>query len=195
MLRKRYLLVAIAVVGAVLVGPAKADTARFTDADDTPGQLDVKAVRHSHDGGRLVHSVHTYGRWRSRALSGEETYIGFYLNAGTKGTRADRFVWVRHNQRRGLYADIFRPLVHANGELLGSVRVSRADRHSVRISLRPAQISKGIANGYRWRVTTSLERAAAEGPCGDDGEVSSFPTGRCIDNVPGLWSRGFPHDL
>lgn len=191
---KKFLIVVIALLGGALVAPAKADTSRFTDPKDTPGKLDVKAVRQAHDGGRLDHSVHTFRRWRPLVLSGDETYIGFYLDAGTKGTQADRFVWVRHKQGRGLYAEIFRPLTHANGERLGRVRVSRSNGRSVRISIGRTHISKGIANGYTWRVTTSFEKPTTDGPCGDDGEVSSFPTGRCIDNVPGLKRRGFQHD-
>jgi hypothetical protein len=180
---------------ALISSTAGADTARFTDPDDTPGKLDVKVVRHAHDGRRLLHILRTYARWPSRTLSGDESYIGFYLDAGTKGTRADRFVWVRYKEGRGLYAQIFRPQSHANGDLLGPVRVSRPSRRSVRIALRPSQISNGIANGYRWRVTTSFEKSTTGGPCGEDREVSSFPTGRCIDNVPGVRERGFRHDL
>lgn len=194
-MQKNKLAVLVAVVISALVSPAAADTARFTDPDDTPGKLDVKVVRHRHDGTRLLHAVRTYGRWQSRTLSGDETYIGFYLDAGTKGTRADRFVWVRYEKGRGLYAQVFQPGTHANGKLLGSARVSRPSRRSVRISLRPRQLSKGIRNGYRWRVTTSYEKATTEGPCGDDGQVSSFPTGACVDNVPRFRERGFRHGV
>ncbi len=189
---------AIAAAGlllSMLAGPAGADTNRFTDPNDTPGKLDVKAVRHSHDGTRIVHSVHTFRRWRSSALAGGETYIGFYVEGGTKSTRGDRFIWVRWKEGRGLYAEIFRPLTHANGERLGPVRVSRANRRSVEISLRPSQLSNAIRNGYTWRVTTSYEKTTTEGPCGDDGTASSFPTGACVDNVPGLRQQGFRHDI
>lgn len=58
-----------------------------------------------------------------------------------------------------------------------------------------SQLSKGIRDGYAWRVTTSFEKATTGGPCGRDNEVSSFPTGRCINNVPGLRKDGFPHVL
>lgn len=192
---KEALVVAVAVLASMVSNPAGADTGRFTDPNDTPGKLDVKAVRHSHDGTRLVHSVHTFKRWRSRALGGDETYIGFYLEAGTKGTRADRFVWVRWKDARGLYAEIFRPLTHANGERLGPVRVSRPNRRSVEISLRPSQLSAAIRDGYRWRVRTSYEKTTTEGACGDDGTASSFPTGACIDNMPRIRQQGFRHDL
>lgn len=192
---KEALIVAAGLLASMLASPAGADASRFTDPNDTPGKLDVKAVRHSHDGTRLVHSVHSYRRWRSSALDGDETYIGFYLDAGTEGTRADRFVWVRWKEGRGLYAEVFRPLVHANGERLGPVRVSRPNRRSVVISLRPSQLGDGIKNGYTWRVTTSYEKTTTEGPCGDDGTASSFPTGACIDNVPRLRQQGFRHNL
>lgn len=194
-MRTKSILIGVSLIGLVLSGTADADTGRFNDPNDTPGKLDVKAVRHAHEGARLVHSVHTYRRWKPRALSGDESYIGFYLDAGTKGTRADRFVWVRHKPGRGLYAQIFRPGTHANGERLGKVRVSRPNRRSVRISLRESQLSSAILNGYRWRVTTSYEKSTTGGACGDDGEVSSFPTGRCIDNVPGLQRQGFRHSV
>lgn len=185
----------LAVFIAATLTPATADSARFTDPNDTPGKLDVKSVRHSHDGRRLIHAVGTFQRWRSRVLRGDETYIGFYLDAGTKGTRADRFVWVRWKRGRGLYAQIFRPLTHANGDFLGPVRVSRPNRRSVRISLRPSQLSNAIRDGYRWRVTTSYEKATTEGPCGNDNTVSSFPTGACVDNVPRLRQQGLRHDV
>jgi len=193
--RAKWILIGVSLISVMLSGTASADTARFNDPNDTPGRLDVKAVRHGHDGARLVHSAYTYRRWGSRALSDDESYIGFYLDAGTSRTRADRFVWIRHKPGRGLYARIFRPGVHANGERLGKVRVSRPGRRSVRIYLRRSQLSSGILNGYRWRVTTSYEKSTTGGACGDDGQFSSFPTGRCIDNVPGLQQEGFRHRL
>lgn len=172
-----------------------ADTARFTDPNDTPGKLDVRAAGQDHDGGRLVHSVSTFRRWRPRALRSDETYIGFYLDAGSDDSSADRFIWVRWKKGRGLYAQIFRPLTHANGDLLGPVRVSRPNPRSVVISVRLAQLSKGIRNGYRWRVTTSYEKTTSEGPCGNDNAGSSFPTGACVDNAPQLGQAGFRHDI
>ena len=189
------LVLSVTLLVGTFSSPGSADTARFTDPNDTPGKLDVRDAHQEHDDRRLVHNVRTFRRWRSRALRGDETYIGFYLDAGTKGSRADRFIWVRWKKGRGLYAQIFRPLTHANGDLLGPVRVSRPNRRSVRISIRPAQLSKRIRDGYRWRVTTSYEKRTTEGPCGNDHTVSSFPTGACIDNVPRLRQRGFRHDL
>jgi hypothetical protein len=73
--------------------------------------------------------------------------------------------------------------------------VSRPDRHSVRVAPRLSQLSKGIRNGYTWRVTTSFEKSTTGGPCGQDNEPSSFPTGRCVDNVPGVRKDGFAHEL
>lgn len=192
-MRGKTLLVLAAVAAAALMHVAAADTAGTGDRDDTPGRLDLKRVRHSHEGRRLVHSAHTYARWRSSSLAGDETYIGFYLDAGSHGTRGDRFVWVRYEEGRGLYAEVFRPLSHPNGERIGPVRVSRPNRRSVKISLKPSQISKGIANGYRWRSTTSFEKTSARGACGDDGEASSFPTGACMDDAPELARAGFEH--
>jgi hypothetical protein len=192
---KKLLIVSIALLAGALVGSATADTVRFTDPNDTPGRLDVKAVRHAHDGARLLHTVRTYKGWDSNSLAGDENYIGFYLDAGDESSEADRFIWVRHKEGRGLYAEIFRPGVHANGERLGPVRVSRPDRHSVRIAPRLSQLSKGIRNGYTWRVTTSFEKSTTGGPCGRDNEVSSFSTGRCVDNVPGVRKDGFAHEL
>lgn len=192
---KEVVVVAATALASVLAVPAGADSSRFNDPNDTPGKLDVKAVRQSHDGNRLLHSVHTYKRWRSNALSGDETYIGFYLEGGTKSTRGDRFVWVRWKEGRGLYAEIFRPVTHANGERLGPVRVARANRRSVEISLRPSLLSNRIRNGYTWRVTTSYEKTTTEGPCGEDRTASSFPNGACVDNVPRLRQQGFQHDI
>ncbi|MBW3595529.1 MAG: hypothetical protein KY391_08115, partial [Actinobacteria bacterium] len=79
----RAVVVAAALLGSALAAPSAADTARFSDPNDTPGKLDVKTVRHGHDGSRLVHNLSTYRRWNSRTLRGDETYIGFYLDDGT----------------------------------------------------------------------------------------------------------------
>ena len=182
------------IVGALLPAPASADSARTDDPNDTKGKLDVRSVRQSHDGERIVHTVRTFERWGSPRLSGDETYIGFYLDDSTDDTDADRFVWVRYKAKRGLYAQIFRPGTHANGERLGSVRVTRPNQRSARISLRPGQLTKGLADGYRWRVTTSFEKSTKKGPCGDDGEASSFPTGECVDNVPRRSPAGMRHE-
>jgi hypothetical protein len=185
----------ITMLCGLLMPSAHGDSSRTGDPNDTRGRFDVRAVRQSHDGERILHSVHTFKRWGSTRLSGDESYIGFYLDAGEEGTKGDRFVWVRFKPSRGLYAQLFRPLTHANGERLGSVRVARPDLRSVAISLRRGQLTEGLANGYRWRVTTSFEKSTKKGPCGDDGEVSSFPTGACIDNVPRLSRKGLRHRL
>lgn len=192
---KNLTLALAAVLVGVVVGTAQADSGALPDRDDTPGRLDVRTIRHSHDGARVVHSVRTFERWGSRALSGDESYVGFYLDAGTKGTRGDRFVWVRYNRSRGLYGEIFRPGTHPNSDRLGRVDASRTSRRSVRISLRPSDLSSQLDNGYRWRVTTSFEKSSTHGRCGDDGQTSSFPMGRCIDYAPSLHRRGFRHNL
>lgn len=71
--RKRFLLIAVAIVGGALVAPAKSNTTRFTDANDTPGKLDVKAVRHSRAGGRAISNARRCERNGRAALSGDET--------------------------------------------------------------------------------------------------------------------------
>ncbi len=49
---KEVLVVAAVALTSVLAGSAGADNSRFTDPNDTPGNLDVRAIRQSHDGSR-----------------------------------------------------------------------------------------------------------------------------------------------
>ena len=193
----RWLVVTVVMITGVLsVSPAAADRGRLKDANDSPGILDIRKIAHRHrQGGRLTHTVRTYEAWRVRELPrNNENYISFYMDDGTAKTKSDRFVWVRRSRNNRLRARLYRPLTHPNGEFLGAVRVWRPDRRSVRISLRTTQLGKAMADGYRWRVTSSFESAKSEG-CPKDNTASSFPAGNCIDNTPRLRRSGLRHDL
>jgi hypothetical protein len=62
----RGAMVALAALGAALVavGSAQADTKRISDGNDRPGRLDIRSASHAHDGGRVVHTISTFSRWR-----------------------------------------------------------------------------------------------------------------------------------
>lgn len=194
----RRLLVALIVLLLVPLGSpvALADRARVSDANDTLGLLDIRSIAHRHDGrGRLVHTVRTFRRWRTRALpADDENYLGFLFESRSRKFGSDRFVWVRRSEQGHLYAELYQVLTHPNGEFLRRVPVWRPDRQSVRIAVRPRFLGRRFEDGYRWRAITSFEKGS-EGPCRRDNEVSSFPTGRCTDAAPGYHRRGLRHNL
>lgn len=191
---------AAAVLAVLLVvgigGTASADRRRFTDADDSPGILDLRAIGHSHDDkGRLVHTIRTFDRWRTSDLpSNDENYLGILLESRSDKFGSDRFVWVRRSAQGRLYAELYRVLTHANGEFLRRVPVSRPNKYSIRVRIRPSFLGRRFEQGYRWRAITSFEKGR-DGPCRRDNEVSSFPTGRCTDAAPGHRRRGLRHSL
>lgn len=194
----RRLLLALFAVALVAGGAptALADRGSRADADDTPGLLDIRSIAHAHDErGRLVHTIRTFGTWKTRSLPvRDDNYLGFLFESPSDRFGSDRFVWVRRAESGGLYAELYRVLTHPNGEFLRRVPVWRPNLTSVRIVIRPRFLGRGFANGYRWRASTSFEKGA-DGPCRVDQEASSFPTGRCTDAAPGHQQQGLRHDL
>jgi hypothetical protein len=139
--------VAFGVVVAVAVAmPGLARASTITDPDDVHGKLDVAAVTQEHAAtGPVVHTITTYGPWRSRVLGGNHQSY-FVLEIDTTGNaRPERFaiVYRAHGVLRVAVAT-------RRGRLLGFAVATRANLRSVRVSI-PRKLL-GKPNGYHWKL-------------------------------------------
>jgi hypothetical protein len=134
------------IVAVALAMPAMAGASTMSDPDDVHGKLDVASVTQEHGAvGPVVHTITTYGPWRSRAISirrGSAFLIGFDT-AG--GIRAERFALVYRSHGILRVAVLTR-----NGRELGFGSATRPNLKSIRASI-PRKLL-GKPNGYRWRL-------------------------------------------
>jgi hypothetical protein len=134
------------IVAVALAMPAMVRASAISDPDDVHGKLDIASVTQEHGAmGPVVHTITTYGPWRSRAIGirrGSAFLIGFDT-AG--GTRAERFAIVYRSH------GILRVAVLArDGRKLGFGSATRPTLRSIRVSI-PRKLL-GKPNGYRWRL-------------------------------------------
>lgn len=134
------------IVAVALAMPAMVRASTISDADDVHGKLDVASVTEEHGtAGPVVHTISTYGPWRSRAISIRHgsAFLIYFDTAG--GTRAERLAVVYRSHGILRVAVITR-----NGRVLGFGSATRPSLTSIRVSI-PRKLL-GKPNGYRWRL-------------------------------------------
>jgi hypothetical protein len=155
-------------------GTASAGFTAFPDRNDRPGPLDIRQATQGHGpGGRLVHTITTFGRWPN-ALLGPTTPNFFLLDISIDAdAKPERTVFI-YSVNRHMVAVVLDP----KGRVVAAAKASRLDKKTVRVSFPRG----GIRNkpGYRWIAASFFE---SSGRCG----------GGCVDKAP---NRGrILHDI
>lgn len=145
----RTLIVVVAATALVGSGLAvRADEATWSDPKDMDWGLDIATVSRGHAewdvGRRLVHTISTHERWRSRSLD-PRCATGF----GIRIRDNDRSIQIYYNRGR-----LRSRVENRRGELVGRVRVQRPDRRSVRVWVRPRLLGD-IGDSYEWFAASS----------------------------------------
>jgi hypothetical protein len=149
------------VVLPTMATPAIADTVSVTDPNDTNGRLDIRRIAHSHAAdGRLKHRVSTYRRFGPRALR----HGHILLHLAPPSEDAHRYVLVFSYKRR------IRAVIGDDQDFIGLRRVTRPNRKSVVVWLRPTDL--GDPPSYRWQALSQW--SAPTGPCSES----------CLDHAP-----------
>jgi len=134
------------IVAVALAMPGLARASAITDPDDVNGKLDIAGVTQEHAAtGPVVHTITTYGPWRSRVLGGNHMSY-FVLEIDTTGNaRPERFaiVYRAHGVLRVAVAT-------RRGRLLGFGTATRASLRSVSVSI-PRKLL-GKPHGYHWKL-------------------------------------------
>jgi hypothetical protein len=162
---------AAALAGA---GTASASFTAFPDRDDKPGPLDIKQATQGHGrGGRLVHTITTFGRWRN-ALLGPSTPNYFLIDISIdRDRKPERTVFIYSVKGRMVAV-----VLDSKGRSVAAARASRPSRKTVKVSFPRAGIER--RPGYRWAAASFFE---ARGRC----------RGGCVDKLP---NRGrILHDI
>ena len=134
------------IVAVALAVPGLARAATISDPDDVHGKLDIASVTQEHGAkGPVVHTITTYGPWRSRAISirNGSAFLIDFDTAG--GIRAERFAIVYRS-----HGTLRVAVVTRNGRELGFGSATRPNLKSIRVSI-PRKLL-GQPNGYRWRL-------------------------------------------
>jgi hypothetical protein len=145
----KKLVVISVILTAFAHGIAYGSHQRVTDANDSPGILDIKRVD-SFGLVRPARRIITYKPWTANAIYDEGNFLIFYDTALDE--RFDYYVMVRSNGRK-MEGILWRDYKKAPDEIVGDAQVWRPNLRAVvaRISLNQLWISKGREN-YRWMV-------------------------------------------
>jgi hypothetical protein len=144
--------------------PAGAAHTNQTDADDTPGVLDVRAVRFTHGGAPTWH-VLTFARWSANEIW-DRGYVIVELDT-RRDEDIDHLVVVR-SDGHDLLATLYRVLRDGRQVEMGPLEVDKAGAHGVRVSVPLHQLTIGSDRiSYFWSLLTSFTGAGCPRTCLD----------------------------
>ena len=130
---------------AAAPSPASADERVILDGNDVAGPLDIRRATQGHAGPRAVtHSVTTFRRFRSSSLRGQNV-LTFQFDTNGRPARFERLVFVVWTNGR------LRALVSNRRRVIGTARVSRPNRRTVRVKVRERLLDPA---GYHWLVAS-----------------------------------------
>ncbi|MGH3024561.1 MAG: hypothetical protein ACRDNI_12960 [Gaiellaceae bacterium] len=172
---RRGVIAALAVT-LFTAGNAYADRNRISDGNDIRGPLDIRSATHGHAGGRVVHTISTFARWRP-GLLGPSTPNLFALEISTDGDRAFERVVLVYSRNGRMIARVFR-LSRGRLFLIGPAAASKPNGRTVRVTIARSRL--GNPAGYR---STAHSQYQAAGVC----------SGSCVDHAPN--SGGVLHDI
>jgi hypothetical protein len=149
------------IVAVALAMPGMARASGIADPDDVHGKLDIASVSQEHGTtGPVVHTITTYGPWRSRAIALRRNSF-FLIDFDTTGNaRAERVALVYRDHGVLRVAVLTR-----KGRLLGFGSATRGNARSIRVSV-PRKLL-GKPNGYHWRLFSVYFGPGCQAGCVD----------------------------
>ena len=149
------------IVAVALAMPGMARAAAIADPDDVHGKLDIASVSQEHAAaGPVVHTITTYGPWRSRAIALRRSSFFLFDFDTTGDARAERVALVYRDHGVLRVAVLSR-----KGRLLGFGSATRPNARSIRVSI-PRKLL-GKPNGYHWRLFSVYFGAGCSAGCVD----------------------------
>src|SRR6185312_13048901 len=149
------------IVAVALAMPGMARASGIADPDDVHGKLDIASVSQEHGAtGPVVHTITTYGPWRSRAIALRRSSF-FLIDFDTAGdARAERIALVYRD-----HGVLRVAVVTRKGHLLGFGSATRPNARSIRVSVPRTLLGK--PNGYHWRLFSVYFGAGCAAGCVD----------------------------
>ena len=149
------------IVAVALAMPGFARASGIADPDDVHGKLDIASVSQEHGAtGPVVHTITTYGPWRSRAIALRRSSF-FLIDFDTAGNaRAERLALVYRDHGVLRVAVLTR-----KGRLVGFGTATRPNLRSIRVSVPRTLLGK--PNGYHWRLFSVYSGAGCPAGCVD----------------------------
>jgi hypothetical protein len=193
---KRVLIVAsLTTILVAFSTVAGADRGSRGDGDATSGPLDIKLTWHGHkSGGRVVHGITTYSRWRSSLLQ-NKNWIAFSLDSASGYPDGNRWLWITYSRRSRLRAGLYQPGMHPTDRFIERVKVWRPNGRTVKVALRASLLfDDRPMDHYDWNAWSSFEDPGSRG-C-PESDPTDFPYGSCQDSAPnGFGDRSIRHRL
>jgi hypothetical protein len=149
------------IVAVALAMPGMARASSIADPDDVQGKLDIARVTQEHGAtGPVVHTITTYGPWRSRAIALRRSSFFLFDFDTTGDAHAERIAIVYRDHGVLRVAVLSR-----KGRLLGFGSATRPNARSIRVSV-PRKLL-GKPNGYHWRLFSVYTGAGCSAGCVD----------------------------
>ena len=157
-MKKRFALVGLAIAIALVAAPAGGDTVKKTDGEDERNSLlDIKSVKHSHDGDKLMHKLTTYGAWDSTDLKIRAIHFIIKLS-GDPDHNAERLILIYYKN-----GDMRAKLYNTFGDppaFMDHINVSRPNNKSVKVKFKKSKLEAGDISRYKWSATTVDESSS-----------------------------------
>jgi hypothetical protein len=158
--------ITVVVVGALLwlAVPALAHHTDQTDPDDTPGAMDLEAVRFDHEGTPTWRFV-TFAAWTVRQIW-DRGYLMVQLDT-TGGPRVD-YVAVVRSTGTDLEANLFRLRRNGRQVKVDRLRTHKASSRGAWVSVSLSKLSIGpTRTSYFWSALSSFTGPACHRTCFD----------------------------
>ena len=128
------------IVPMLIVPPAGANRAGFSDPNDARGRLDMRRLTHGHAGsGSVVHTITMHERFSSRLL--RSGFISLRFDTNGDLSKLERRVLVKW-RRGALRANVYN---NTSGRRVGAANVRRPNRRTVRVTI-PVLSDRGYAD-------------------------------------------------
>jgi hypothetical protein len=143
---------------SVAVELASAHPQSKTDANDSPGTLDISKLRFGHGQKRIQVRVSMFDRWPSSVLrGGSSRYVRVDLDPSGGSDDYGYYVFIKYRRGR-LVASVRRVNTDFSYTRVGKTRVSRPSRKSVLTSVR-RRLIHADSGRLRWSAQANDGRA------------------------------------
>jgi hypothetical protein len=155
----------VVTVALLIPATARASGNVVADGNDASGKLDIRSVSQEHAAsGPVVHTITTYGPWRSRAIAARRSSFFLFVFNTAGDRRPERLALVYRDH------GILRVAVLSRaGRFIGWGTASRPSASSIRVAVPRKLLGKPF--GYRWKVFSVY---SASGVC----------RAGCVDRAP-----------
>lgn len=162
-----------ALVLATSMSAGAAESASFSDGDDTAGRFDLRVISSTVNGGSARHVLATFARWKKADLSGNVSSFQITIDTDNDDD-SDRVITIELIDG-SLEATIRNP---DTGRMVGEAGVTKSGGRTVEVQI-PVRLLGSLQRGYAWQ-----SRSVYLGERGSGCQTPTRALVHCTDLAP-----------